>query len=67
MRKNIILLTNESVHHHYFIKKILKKKFNLHIFLETKKSINKFQTHHKIDVMMEKFEKKNGLKIAILK
>ena len=58
MKKKIVLLTNESVHHHYFIKKIFKKNLDLHIFLETKKLKNKFQTYHPIDGLMEKFEKK---------
>lgn len=58
MKKNIVLLTNESTHHHYFIKKINKKFINLHIFLEKKQIRASFNTKHNIDKEIANYEKK---------
>lgn len=58
MKKNIVLLTNESTHHHYFVKKINKKFINLYIFLETKKIKASFKTKHNIDKEIINYEKK---------
>tara|TARA_E500000178_G_C16957369_1_gene724333 strand:+ start:89 stop:796 length:708 start_codon:yes stop_codon:yes gene_type:complete len=58
MKKKIVLLTNETVHHHHFIKKIVSKKINLSILLETKKIKKNYQVKHKIDSLMQNYEKK---------
>ena len=58
----IILLTTETTHHCYFIKKIKKYVKNLYIFVETKKIKAPFKNFHSLDKKMIRFEKKKWFK-----